>query len=100
MDFQSADYGISVTGMNTYIDDLNTRILNDVAKVLRNTKDVEAAVKAGWSGTSADQFLLNLAKAADRMCETLQDLKTTFETELKGIQSQMLELDETLVEEE
>ena len=42
MDFQSADYGISVTGMNAYIDDLNTRILNDVAKVLRNTKDVEA----------------------------------------------------------
>lgn len=100
MDFQSADYGISVTGMNAYIDDLNTRILNDVAKVIRDTKGVEEAVKAGWVGTSADKFLMNLSKGADRMCETLQELKTVFETELKGIQSQMLELDESLVEEE
>lgn len=100
MDFQSADYAVSVTGMNAYIDDLNTKILTDVAKVLRNTSDVETAVKAGWVGNSADQFLLNLAKAAEKMCDTMQELKTTFETELKGIQSQMLELDETLVEEE
>lgn len=100
MDFQSADYGISITGMNTYIDDLNTKILTDVARVIRNTKEVETAVKGGWVGNSADQFLLNLNKGAEKMIETLAELKNTFETELKGIQSQMLEMDENLVEEE
>lgn len=100
MDFQNADYGISITGMNTYIDDLNTKILTDVARVLRDTKEVETAVKAGWTGNSADQFLINLNKGAEKMIDTLAELKQTFETELKGIQSQMLEMDQNLVEEE
>lgn len=100
MDFQGADYGVSITGMNNYIDDLNTKVLVDVARVLRNTKDVETAVKNGWVGTSADRFVHNLQNASERMCDTLAELKTTFETELKGIKAQMLELDDTLVEEE
>ena len=100
MDFQNADYGVSITGMNAYIDDLNTKVLTNVSRVLRNTKEVEVAVKAGWQGASADQFLLNLRKGSEKMVETLAELRKTFETELKGIQSQMLDMDANLVEEE
>ncbi len=100
MDFQGADYGVSVTGMRTYIDDLNTKILTDVARVIRDTNAVEQAVKEGWVGNSADQFILNLNKAKERIIDTLGELRNTFETELKGIQSQMLEMDANLVEEE
>lgn len=100
MDFQSADHGVNITGMNAYIDDINSKILTDVAKQLRATGDVEAAVKAGWVGASADQFIANLNKAKEQMIDTLATLKETFETELKGIQSQIIDMDANLVDEE
>lgn len=100
MDFQGADYGVNIMGVNSYIQDLNTAVLTKVAGVIRNCSDVEAAVKAGWVGQSADQFILNINKAADQMCETLQDLQKAFETEVNGIRSQMLDFDNNLVEEE
>lgn len=100
MDFQSASYGVDVMGINTYISDLNTAILTKVSNVIRNTSDVATEVKAGWIGQSADQFLLNLSKAADQMCETLKELEKTFEAEIKGIKDQMMEFDDALVEAE
>ena len=100
MDFQGASYGVDVIGINNYITDLNTAILVDVSSMIRDCSEVEEAVKAGWVGTSADQFLLNLNKAADNMCETLKDLEKTFETEIKGIQGEMMDFDDTLVEED
>ena len=100
MDFQSADHGVSINGMTQYIEDINTIVLTQVATVLRNTQDVDAAVKKGWTGNSADQFMLNLNKASEQMVETLQQLQQTFETELKGIQSRILDMDANLVDEE
>ena len=100
MDFQSADYGVSIMGVNDYMNDLNTAILTKVSGTIRDCSEVEAAVKAGWVGQSADQFLLNLNKAAEQMCDTLRVLQKTFETEVKGIKDQMMDFDDTLVEEE
>ena len=100
MDFQSASYGVSITEINNYVQDLNTAVLTKVAPTIRDCSDVEAAVKAGWVGQSADQFILNLNKAADQMCDTLKELEKTFESEIKGIKDQMMDFDDTLVEEE
>lgn len=100
MDFQGADYGVNIMGVNNYIQELNTAVLTKVGGVIRNCSDVEAAVKAGWVGQSADQFLLNLNKAANQMCETLSELQKTFETEIRGIKDQMMDFDDTLVEAE
>ena len=100
MDFQSVDHGISITGMNQYIDDINSIVLNDVATALRNTDDVVAAVRNGWEGAAPEQFIANLNKAKEMMADQLKTLQQAFETELKGIQSQILEMDANLVEEE
>ncbi len=100
MDFKDASAGVSITGMNQYIDDLNTKVLVDVARVLRNTSEIQTAVSAGWVGTSADQFIANLDKAKEKMIEQLHNLKETFETQLKGMQSQILEMDQNLVDPE
>lgn len=100
MDFQGASYGVDIMGINNYINDLNTAILTKVSSTIRDCSEVEAAVKAGWVGQSADQFILNLNKAADQMCDTLKDLQKTFEAEIKGIKDQMMDFDDTLVEEE
>lgn len=100
MDFQSADYGISLTGMRSYIDALNTKVLTDVPKVIRNQDEIRNAVKAGWVGSSADQFLLNLNKGGEKVIATLEGLKKSFDTYIASIQSQMLDMDANLVEEE
>ncbi len=100
MDFQSADHGVNIVGMNQYIEDINTIVLTQVSTVLRNTQEVEAAVRNGWHGAAAEQFIANLNKAKEQMIETLKQLQNTFEVELKGIQSQILDMDANLVDEE
>ena len=100
MDFQSADHGVNIAGMNAYIDEINTMVLTTVSEALRNTSEVEQAVRAGWSGNAPEQFIANLNKAKEQMIVTLKQLQKTFETELKGIQSSILDMDANLVDEE
>lgn len=100
MDFSSASYGVDVIQINNYVSDLNTAILTNVSSTIRDCGIVEDAVKAGWVGQSADQFILNLNKAANQMCDTLKELQNTFEAEIKGIKDQMMDFDKDLVEEE
>lgn len=100
MDFQSADHGVDMMGMQQYIEDINSIVLNNVASVLRNTSDVESAVRNGWVGAAPEQFIANLNKAKEMMIEQLKQLQQAFEVELKGIQSQIMEMDANLVEEE
>ena len=100
MDFENASHGVNIMGMNAYIEAVNSIVLTNVAGALRNTAEVEAAVRQGWHGASAEQFIANLNKAKEQMIETLKQLQSTFETELKGIQSQIIDMDANLVEEE
>lgn len=100
MDFQDASYGVNIMGVNNYIQDLNVAVLTKVSNLIRNCSEVEAAVKANWVGTSADQFILNINKGANEMCETLRELQENFESEIRGIKDQMMDFDDTLVEEE
>lgn len=100
MDFQSADFGVNIVGMNEYIEDINAIVLTQVATALRNTQEVEAAVRKGWHGLAPEQFIANLNKAKEQIVESLKQLEQTFEVELKGIQSSILDMDANLVEEE
>lgn len=100
MDFQSADFGVNIVGMNEYIEDINAIVLTQVATALRNTQEVEAAVRKGWHGAAPEQFIANLNKAKEQIVESLKQLEQTFEVELKGIQSSILDMDANLVEEE
>ncbi len=100
MDFQNADHGVNITGMQTYINDVNSIVLNDVASKIRATEEVENAVRNGWHGNAPEQFISNLNKAKEQMVETLKELQKTFEDELNGIQSNILDMDANLVDEE
>lgn len=100
MDFSQADHGVNIVGMKQYIDDLNTIVLNEAAQALRNTSGVVEAVRAGWHGNAPEQFLANIDKAKDQEIETLAELRNVFEAELKGIQSEILDMDANLVGEE
>lgn len=100
MDFQSADHGVNIVGMNQYIEDLNTIVLTEVGPALRNTNEVVAAVRAGWHGDAPEQFITNLNKAAEKMVGELKNIQNGLETQLKGIQSEIIDMDANLVEEE
>lgn len=100
MDFQSADHGVNITGMQSYISDVNSIVLNNVASKIRATDEVASAVRAGWHGNAPEQFIANLDKAKEQMVQTLNELQHTFETELNGIQSAILDMDANLVDEE
>lgn len=100
MDFGSADHGVNIPGMNQYIEDLNTIVLTEVASTLRNTNDVVTAVRAGWHGDAPEQFIMNLNKAAEKMVDELKNIQQALEVELKGIQSEIIDMDANLVEEE
>lgn len=100
MDFEQADHGVNITGMQTYIDDLNTVVLVDAAQALRDTNGIKEAVRAGWHGNAPEQFIANIDTAKEKMVETLKALRDAFEKELKGIQSEIIDMDANLVEEE
>lgn len=100
MDFQDASYGVSIMGINNYLQELNVAVLVTVSGLIRNCSEIEAAVKANWVGTSADQFILNVNKGANELCDTLRELQETFESEIRGIKDQMMDFDDTLVEAE
>ncbi len=100
MDFQDASYGVSIMGINNYLQDLNVAVLVNVSGLIRNCSEIETAVKANWVGTSADQFILNINKGANEVCDTLRELQETFESEIRGIKDQMMDFDDTLVEAE
>lgn len=100
MDFQSADHGVNIVGMNQYIEDLNTMVLTNVSSVIRNTTEVEEAVRSGWHGNAPEQFIANLNKAKEMLIETLKELQAAFEVELNGIKSAILDMDANLVDEE
>ena len=100
MDFSSAEFGVNVVGMEEYIQDINSIVLNQVSTALRATEGIETAVRNGWHGNAPEQFIANLNKAKEKMIDTLRQLEKTFEVELKGIQSAVLDMDANLVEEE
>ncbi len=100
MDFSQADHGVSIDGMRKYVEALNIIVLKNVAQAIRDTEGIKSAVESGWVGASAEQFLRNLNKAKEEVIKSLKDLSTALETELEGIQSQIIDMDERLVVEE
>lgn len=98
MDFQSASHGLSVTGMQNFINDINVNVFDAVKAAIDDTTAVTDAVKQGWEGNAADNFNANIITGSKKMRETVQKVEEMLLTELEGIQSQILDMDETLVE--
>ena len=100
MDFQSASHGVSFTGMEQFKDAIHMNVFQKLMDEIRNTTDIQNAVKQGWVGTSADNFIANVETGANKMAEELKNVQEMLDTELEGIQSQIGDMDDTLVERE
>lgn len=100
MDFGSASHGVDFTGMQKYKDDLQMNTFRKIRDAINNTADIESAVKAGWSGNSADNFIANIQTGANKMSEEVKNIEEMLIKELDGIMSQIGDMDENLVERE
>ena len=100
MDFSNASHGVSFTGMRQYKEDIHMQVFEALKQYLRDTSAIANAVKQGWVGTAADNFIANVQTGATRMEETIDQIQQTLDTELDGIQSQIADMDANLVEKE
>lgn len=100
MDFSNASHGVSFTGMQRYQQELQMNTFKKIRDAINNTSDIEANVKAGWTGTAADNFIHNVQTGAQKMSDQITEIENMLITELNGIMSQIGDMDENLVERE
>lgn len=100
MDFENATHGVSFAGMEAYKTELQMNTFRKIRDAINNTADVEAAVKAGWTGTAADNFIHNVQVGANKMSDEISNIEEMLMKELEGIASQIGDMDENLVERE
>lgn len=93
MDFQNKNLSRNIAEVDQRILDIKTSVLGKVTEAIKKTDSIEAAVKRGWDGPASDQFIRNLNKTKEEMIETLKQLQSAFEVELKGLKSASLNLD-------
>lgn len=92
-------HGVSVSGVYDYLDDINRIAIRDTQEGLRNTKDVKAALQAGWQGAAEANFEKNLDSAVDTVANALEILKTNLDTLFAELTENMAEQDNLLVPE-
>ncbi len=100
MDFENASHGVSFSGMESYKTELQMNTFRKIRDAINNTADVEAAVKAGWAGNAADNFIHNVQVGANKMSDEISNIEEMLMKELEGIASQIGDMDENLVERE
>ena len=100
MDFENATHGVSFSGMTQYKSDLKMGVFIKIKDAIRSTEEVQEAVKSGWVGTAADNFIYNINNGADKMLTEISNIEDMLMTELDGIASQIGDMDENLVEKE
>ena len=97
MDFESASHGLSIFGMQSYIN-TNKNVFQKVRAAIDNTTGVTNSVKQGWAGQAADNFIKNILTGAEKMKESVTEVEEMLMTELEGIKNQILDMDDNLVE--
>ena len=63
--------GVSIKGMEAYMEYLKLNVLEKILEKLDDTKEIGEKINAGWQGTSRDKFLSNFQKMIDKVKEDL-----------------------------
>lgn len=93
MDFGSTSYGISKSGLNNFVTELNTVVLTQVTPTILNTGDVKNALRAGWHGVSEDNFEARLDESARNLSDSLKQLQQVFQQEMDNIEASIADMD-------
>lgn len=63
--------GISKQGIENLVDVMQAELLKGVSEKLKETEEIQTALKAGWQGYSRDVFIENMSTAIDAIIEDL-----------------------------
>ena len=98
MDFENASHGLSLAGVQNFINDLNVQVFDAVRSAIDDNQDVIDAVNQGWVGNAADNFIRNILTGAQQARNDVDMCRETLMTQIESIQSEILDMDETMVE--
>lgn len=93
MDFGSTSYGLSKSGLNNFVTELNAVVLTQVTPTILNTNEVKQALRNGWHGVSEDNFEVRLDEGARQASESLQKLQEVFQQEMDNIEASIADMD-------
>lgn len=96
MDFGSTSYGLSKSGLNNFVTELNSVVLTQVTPTILNTNEVKQALRNGWHGASEDNFEVRLDEGARNLSDTLTKLQELFQQEMDNIEQSIADMDASL----
>lgn len=84
--FESKTSGVSVTGVQQYIKDIKTFIINEACESLENGKEeLNEILRARWASDAEENFEQNLDKQVKIVIESLKAAEIALESELNAI---------------
>lgn len=89
--------GYSTTGAQAYISDLNAKAIVETKEKLADISGVTAALEKGWIGQAQLNYVSNLQKAITEIQKTLDQLKTTLDTQFGQIEETWKDQDANIV---
>lgn len=89
--------GYSTTGAQAYLTDLNAKAITETKEKLSDITEITNALERGWIGQAELNFVSNLQKAITEIQGTLDQLKTTLDTQFAQIEETWAEQDKNIV---
>ena len=98
LNIEGATLGYDASGVNAYISDINTNLVDEACSQLRKgLEELRVATDEVWVGRSAETFKANMEHDVEEICNAIIQAKNSLITELNALGNRMGELDENLV---
>jgi len=95
----NATVGYDVNGMQSLINDVNTKCVVPACTSIRtNAQNVRTVIDAVWVGASAEAFKTKLSEDTDTLCQTLEQVGEDIQGQLNTAGSNVEDYDNALAE--
>lgn len=91
------EYGGSTAGLDTYIDELRAKVIQEAAEtIIPDISNIENVCNQEWEGAAKEKFLENFKNTADHVSNQLKVLHSILEKTLESVKDAMLLRDNNL----
>lgn len=89
--------GVDTAGVASYLSDIKSDSLDEAAKAVRDTKELETACNNNWEGQAREDFILKLQTAAEHLAQQYETLYKNLESQITQAAADMKAFDEGLL---
>lgn len=98
LNIEGASIGFDVNNVETALNNLNTRVINDtIVKMNNSMSKLRDYVDSAWVGASAEQFKKNMESDKTKVTQALEETYQVLKSEIYQIVNEMSQADEALV---